>query len=338
MHRPIPHILDNQPALKAALLMAAGILVAHHVEFPSPALWFAAVGCVFVCLLLFIGKRTTSLSFQICLIGTVLACAALRYQSAVTVTTSRHIIRFATLSAQIDLTGYLVRDPAIKPNRIDWIVDARTITAGDSVFAVNGRVLLSWYNKTPVDIKYGDGISVKGRLLHPQGRRNPGGFDYRAYLARQSIHALFRPDLNTPPKMTASGSGSVLLRHVVYPARRFMIEAVEKTTRGEARHILRALLTGDRGRIDPEVRDDFSRTGVIHVLAVSGLHVGFILLLSTALLRLMRVTAWLRTLLTIGVVVFFAALTAKPMHRWFALQSWPLSIWWGCVWNGEPTV
>ncbi len=305
----IRHPLQNQPALKAALLMAAGIIFVRYIEIPPPALWIASVGCVLISILLYTGKRTASVSFQICLIGSVLACAALRYHAAVTENAHQTIIRFANLSTQINLTGYLVRDPVIKPNRTDWIVDARTITAGDSIFAVKGRVLVSWYDTTFVDVKYGNGIAIRGRLLHPQGRRNPGGFDYRAYLARRSIHALFRPDLKTPPELTASRSGSYLLRHMIYPVRRFVIDAVERTTDGEARHILRALLTGDRGRITPELRDDFSRAGVIHVLAVSGLHVGFILMLATTLFRKMRLSASPRIFLTIGVVAFFAALT-----------------------------
>ncbi|MEM1271855.1 MAG: DNA internalization-related competence protein ComEC/Rec2, partial [Bacteroidota bacterium] len=118
---------------------------------------------------------------------------------------------------------------------------------------------------------------LRGRLHVPTGRRNFADFDYAAYLARRHIHVLARTDTLEVLRSNCSSGlnriqlyvGQALSRHVASD---------------EVRAISRALLLGDRSGLSDDVRTQFADTGLMHLLAISGLHV---MLLGLAIHRLL---------------------------------------------------
>ena len=66
---------------------------------------------------------------------------------------------------------------------------AERVTVRDTVFSVRGTVLVRFRKFRP-DVDYGDRLVVRLHLRRPQPARNPGAFDYRAYLERKGIHAM----------------------------------------------------------------------------------------------------------------------------------------------------
>jgi len=68
--------------------------------------------------------------------------------------------------------------------------------------------------------------------------------------------------------------------------------------------LLKGLLVGDRTEINDETKTDFINTGVVHVLAVSGLHVAYILLIF--IFTFGRLNIYLRSILTIfGILILY---------------------------------
>ena len=53
---------------------------------------------------------------------------------------------------------------------------------------------------------------------------------------------------------------------------------LERSVREDVRPLFKAILLGDKGEMDREVRTAFSRAGLSHLMAVSGMHVGFVLM------------------------------------------------------------
>lgn len=114
-------------------------------------------------------------------------------------------------------------------------------------------------------------LSLHASMRAPPGPRNPHQFDYRAFLARQDIHAqLFAND--------------VVYRHSGPPSRfwprqqqRFS-RSVDQLFSADNIPLARAVLMGDRSGLDADVRTAFSRAGLAHLMAVSGMHVGFLLM------------------------------------------------------------
>ncbi len=169
------------------------------------------------------------------------------------------------------------------------------------------------------ELREGDRIRICGRLRSLPERRNPADFDYGAYLQRRSVHStLWTSD---PACVDVIRRADDLLPRSVARVRehtRTMIADHLPSPAG--RSVLQALLLGDRSRVDRAHRDAFAQTGLMHLLAVSGLHVLLVGMVLYLLLRplLMRFRLrWqtvelLRAGCTVGVLVLYMLLTGSP--------------------------
>jgi len=157
------------------------------------------------------------------------------------------------------------------------------------------------------DMHLGDRIEVVGRLSKPSTAANPGEWDTRARLLDQRITAEIRVDGSSPPLVRLEeGWRSSLLGWLAVLrgwAARTLLAAIPAPESG----IAAALLLGDGSAMDREEWDAFIRTGVVHVLAISGQHLvilaGFIwFVLRIAGVRRRR-GAWLVALLIIAYAI-----------------------------------
>ena len=188
------------------------------------------------------------------------------------------------------------------------VVAVDSIWVLSSVYGVNGRCLLRLFE--PIEnLSYGDRIVARCLLRSPPGERNPGEFDYRKYLASQNIHAVASVATSGQALILSRGEGALLLKYLVYPARRCIIDFIDSSLTGQQAALLKALLVGARGDIDNDLRNDFADVGVIHVLAVSGLHVGFILIGLIGLFGFLHIANPWRTILVILGLLFYAWIT-----------------------------
>ncbi len=190
----------------------------------------------------------------------------------------------------------------------------RAVLRGDSVREVHGLVLLA-LKRAPamVPIRKGDELLVSGVLAPIARTPDPGGFDRTAWAASRGIaHEIgagqrhwhrvgHRPHWSEAFSEFRTGIGDWL-------------ESSELNAREGA--LVKALVLGERDELDSGRRDAFVRSGTIHVLAVSGMHVGLIYLVITRLLGWMGKTRWARIgkgVLVLACLWFYAGLTgASP--------------------------
>ena len=162
--------------------------------------------------------------------------------------------------------------------------------------------------REPVALHYGDHLEVEGVLRQPQGRRNPGGFDYRAYLVRRQAFGILYPDRNREIVPTHQ-SGFLPLRWTERLRRR--VESVIDLAYREIpvhAQILRGMFLGQRSALPPSILEAFHKSGTIHILAVSGLHVGLIAAVCFLCFSLLRLPRKMTCLLTIASVIIYACL------------------------------
>ncbi|MFH1762326.1 MAG: DNA internalization-related competence protein ComEC/Rec2, partial [bacterium] len=156
-------------------------------------------------------------------------------------------------------------------------------------------------------LEYGDSISFSGSLSEPPGRRNPGAFDYREYLFRKNIRATAFIDTNKL-EIIQRGRGNVLMQHVVVPLRTYITNTVKKHV-GYQGTLLLSILLGSKHELDESVRNDFKESGLMHVLAVSGLHVGLIAFVFFNLFSIFMLPRSARTVFVIVIIWFYALIT-----------------------------
>lgn len=184
---------------------------------------------------------------------------------------------------------------------------------------------------TEIDLprpRYGDIVVVRGRLERPAPIRNPGGFDYAAYLARRGVYATLTAHRYDDWR-NLSGSGSLGRSAEVYasvaagpnlpgpfdsnPMARFAFAARQVILRhGRRAHdreraaVLNGILLGDRGDLPGRLNEDFERTGTSHVLATAGLHVGLVVGLLLVGLRTFRIARRPALLLSFLALIVYA--------------------------------
>jgi competence protein ComEC len=171
-----------------------------------------------------------------------------------------------------------------------------TAAAGDAP----ARVRLVW--KAPnTSYGRGDQIEFQAILRPPHGSLNPRGFDYAGYLERQGIDAVAtvsRPDAVRP---VASGAESGRWRfwHRVDHWREGIRVAATESLSQPALGLFLSLIIGERGYLAQEVRDWFMATGTVHILSISGSHLGLVALVSYGIVRRLLTAlpwTWLLTL------------------------------------------
>ncbi|AZG11732.1 DNA internalization-related competence protein ComEC/Rec2 [Pigmentiphaga sp. H8] len=184
--------------------------------------------------------------------------------------------------ARIDLRLQDSLSPAQEnvPRELDYLVTSlATATATGQRFGakvldppagVPEQVQLSWWGK---DAEVVPGERWRGTVVlkRPHGNLNPHGFDYEAYLFERGIRAT--GSVRGRPAKVADdpyASFDVAVQRVRHACRAALRQALEGKRYGA---VLTALAMGDQAGVDRRDWDTFNRTGITHLVSISGLHV-----------------------------------------------------------------
>ena len=295
----------KRPALWAAVLYAAGICLGRVID-PPIGLMAAAV-CLLLGLSILSSRRRFSPSGPSLFLGlALLLTASLQYEVRTRLFPRHHLVhhlvREPMTARQATVRGRIISDPQEKGADATCVLQAAAIDTGRGSTPAAGRILVR-IRDFRGGFEPGARVCLSGRLRSPGGVRNPGDFNYREYLRRRGIWAI----LTT----TADGREAVLpgprgwLGSLASRARRYLSATIARTLPGSPRALLMGLLLGQRGALPDEVTAAFSDAGVIHVLAVSGLHVGLIVGIFFALFSVLRCPQPAATLLTLALAGFY---------------------------------
>jgi competence protein ComEC len=148
----------------------------------------------------------------------------------------------------------------------------------------SGRILLNVRKDSlnhPFEI--GTHLRIKGTIYKNSLAKNPNQFDYSKYLENKQIYAQIYADADDIQ------TGSLLERDPWYytsKLRTKIIRNLEKSHFNKAElNVAIALILGQQQEISPDIIRDYQYAGAVHILSVSGLHIGFILLFVTFLLK-----------------------------------------------------
>lgn len=175
-----------------------------------------------------------------------------------------------------------------------------------------GKAMIYLQKDTAVkSLRLGDNLLLSAEFKTPDGVQNPDGFDYAAYLKRQGILAMAYVPSENWQKSTAPPNGSlyrladISRNHLLDIFRRFGIK-------GDEFAVLAALTLGYTDELQTAVIKSYSATGAMHILSVSGLHVGIVFAVIAFLLRFMekrRRTNILRAVIIILFLWIYAFIT-----------------------------
>ncbi|MGO0122765.1 ComEC/Rec2 family competence protein [Desulfothermobacter acidiphilus] len=197
----------------------------------------------------------------------------------------------------VRLAGVVSEDPSVKGDRVTYLLQV-----GEAEFAGKrwrgGKVLVRVTSPTRV-YAYGDVLEVEGRIAYPSPPGQPGESDYRRYLWQQKILALVRARPEGISKVGEAGRNPLMSLALKSKERLRRTLTTIFSPRESA--LLQGMLLGSRDRLDPALEEALAETGLIYLLCVSGLQVGFVL---SACLLLARYLRWSRGVtMTLGFVL-----------------------------------
>lgn len=298
----------NKTAFVFVLPFLVGLLCAFYIDIPLFPVFLLAL----VFFVLFFLFRSRPHVAHVFLLALIILIGFLHLKLRTTQTDSKNITHFADLPFVVTIEGDIIKPIEKSANVFSTVIDVDSIWVFDRAWPATGFCVLKIYEPCH-HIEYGHRVVARGQLRLPSGERNPGDFNYKKYLAAQNIDAVFRVASASNVVWLSNGHGSFVLANIIYAVRNYIIRVIDLSLSGQPAALLKALLVGLRGDIDSEIVETFANVGIIHVLAVSGLHVGFILAGLLGLLSFCRVPNPWRTLLVMVLLIFYAYLTGlKP--------------------------
>jgi competence protein ComEC len=222
---------------------------------------------------------------------------------------------FAT-EQEVTLAGTLMQAPAVSADKTRLLMwaeaylppqnNSRSIEQqqGDSAdlsvpnfMPAQGKIELTLRGPPPEKIQPGQKLLVRAYVSRPKASSNPGGFDYRKYLAAKSVrvtgwisspaHIAIFPADNDQSWLHRLRFAPERLRHHI---NQFLTAHLVP---GQS-SLYKAILTGDRSSLSPQTLENFKSTGAMHLLAISGLHMGLIALGFGAVINwLLKRSTWL---------------------------------------------
>tara|TARA_R110002073_G_scaffold331253_1_gene515906 strand:- start:4962 stop:6875 length:1914 start_codon:yes stop_codon:yes gene_type:complete len=169
----------------------------------------------------------------------------------------------------------------LKAGRFHYKYEAEVVQVNDEI--TNGKTLLNIEIDTNSSVlMVDDRIYLTAMFSEVKASLNPHQFDYRGYLARQGIYQQLFLKKNQFLKLEKESS---LLGFIAGIRSKIQNSLQQEKFSDDTYAVMNALLLGQRQEISKELTEDYARAGAIHILAVSGLHVGIILLILSFLLK-----------------------------------------------------
>jgi len=174
----------------------------------------------------------------------------------------------------------------------------------------SGRILLNIRKDSlKHSFSIGDQLKINAPLNKNTPQKNPNQFDYKKYLENKQIYAQLYAE---PSEIKINPEPVKDIWYYTAQLRTRIIHNLEKSKfNNKELNVAVALIMGQQQDIDPEIIQDYQYAGAVHILSVSGLHIGFILLFVYSLLKPFPNTkkgALIKLLISLAVLFLFGVL------------------------------
>ena len=157
----------------------------------------------------------------------------------------------------------------------------------------------------PEKLKYGMEIILEGKYIEPTEDRNYKGFNYKEYLKTKKIYGSFKAE-----KISVIKENNVnFILRISNNTRNKVIEIAKKILPQQTSSLLIGILIGERQYISEDITENFSKSSLSHILAISGSHISYIIIGITFILTKSRTSKKGMYIITILSLIFFIFIT-----------------------------
>jgi len=311
----------SRPLIPVFLAFAAGILAGHEVRafgggWTVPAA-ISAAGSLLAVFFMPSKARFSFILLTFFLAGIVLDSAGHR---------PSRLLAIASQRDRLTVEGVVMDPPRADDDSVRLRVRATRVFWGDGSMGIDGEdLLVKVYGQDPAarDVVPGQRIRFPARLRPFANFNNPGRYDYESDMRMKGYACA--ANVSDARYIVPMGPGALPLMQVLAEGIRRPVRALlEKRLDPESNAFFQALILGDPRGIDKALRERFARTGLGHVLAVSGLHIGLIAWIAFSAFRWL-LSCFSRLLLAVDIRCVAAVLACIPAVGYAIISGFHVS-------------
>ena len=291
--------MNRAPLGIIALVYAAGILLARFTDIPFIVFIIAA----FLVFLPLIAFSKTEKIFIVLLLITILflGSAALRNSESLSF---NHISNFTPKKGKIvSIEGIIVSDPVKKARSTSFVLKTQKL---NNKINVSGKVLARVFKEN--NFHYGDKLVMFGKLYAPPYFYIAKSLNYRGYLAKRGIYTMFSVGKNLNIELIGRNKANPVKAFLFFTRQR-MKQLIQDYMPGLFGSVLNAIILGERENLSKDLRLLLARSGTIHIIAISGLHVGIVSLIILMVLKAVRIPRKAALIIMGVILVMYCILT-----------------------------
>jgi competence protein ComEC len=276
--------------------MAGETLAAHFAHLSPPALVFIAI--TGAGLLFFLRKKTKIILILIffSLVGFIHTDKALQPPKS-----PSHIYNLISKRSLVTLDGTITSIISQSEGKSHFILIVHKIIRRDhpgtgKPIPATGKIRLSVNGRTAPAIQPGQRVLAIATVDKINNYQTPGTFNYVLYMHNRGIYNSGWISSLQQIQPAGKQDSSTLADFFLGPEkiRQKISLFLENTCTPDVRGLYQALLIGERSGLSPQIREQFIRTGTMHLLSISGLHMGLLALMVYGLLSwIMKRSQWL---------------------------------------------
>lgn len=293
------------PLVGLSIAFCLGIITAAYIKIPFLALCFVAF--LFLILGIIFIKRNNKFTIFILCAAFFLGAALLRNSQ---ILSNCHIAKIVPYKNEsVTLVGVIDNDPIYQDRNVSFVLNVEEVGIGDSWQKTCGKVLVKVFKKDV--FFYGERLFLRGNLYRPFSF-SKSKFDYRNYLRHQGIYLILSIKKDSIIKQLDKNVGNPI-KSFAFQMRHKMKAVIIKNLSPFSAGILSAIMLGERQNLPAYVRDILVKAGTVHIIAISGLHLGIVAFIIVLTLKIIKIPKKPRYILTILLLIVYCILTgARP--------------------------
>lgn len=214
--------------------------------------------------------------------------------------------KYQNVGENLEIVGTIISNPIDKQYKNQYTLKVEEINGNKEYKNTNLQLNVKKEKET---LNYGDKIIVKGNFEEANTARNEGGFDYKQYLKSKNIYGIVTVDKKDIETINKNNVGVIDL--LANKVRNSMKRKIEQNLPNETNELLSGMLIGEKSNLQKEIQEDFRDSSLSHVLAISGMHVSYVMLGITFLISKIKFSKKMSKIVTILILLFFIILTGK---------------------------
>ncbi|WP_321515426.1 ComEC/Rec2 family competence protein [Marinifilum fragile] len=304
-------LLRQYPFLRILFFLIVGIFIAELLEI-SNKLALILISFVFVLMILFVLIPKLKKSYQL---RPIFGIIVLVLFTCLGVFRTQVVQESMFLSEMDSCEAYqlrLIENPIEKANTFSCVARITESVNKNRTIKETANIILYFKKDSLVNqLNVGDRLLINSKVERVKNAGNPNEFDYSGYL--KTRHILYTSYVNPTNWIKLPTDHRMNVRTLAWKWRDQLLQIYrDNGIKNESFDILAALTLGYKTSLDPEVRKAWADAGAMHVLAVSGLHVGIIYLIMSYLLGFLlkiKYGRWIRSLLLLIILWLYALIT-----------------------------